>query len=175
MTSLALLEHTATAPPPPFNSNFYFAAATIIPILFLAIAVQGRGYQNLLTILTPLNQQLDRDDSPWYKHVAAIAAVLVVGAIAFLILAYGVLGEIESVIALYRQKTGYNTGSIVLTGVIILIIATATGPTLMFLRYYFQSFFFEGFFPNFQVAPHDHADTSPDDKPEPETGKPDSA
>jgi hypothetical protein len=38
MTSLATLAHTVPAPPP-FNGLFYATAATIIPVLFLAIAV----------------------------------------------------------------------------------------------------------------------------------------
>jgi hypothetical protein len=42
MTSLALLAHAAHAAPPAFNSTFYATAATVIPVLFLAIAVQGR-------------------------------------------------------------------------------------------------------------------------------------
>jgi hypothetical protein len=54
MTSLALLEHTATAPAPPFNGLFYATAATIIPVLFLAIAVQSRGYQDLLNVYNVL-------------------------------------------------------------------------------------------------------------------------
>jgi hypothetical protein len=40
MTSLALAAHAAAAPP--FNTAFYATAATIIiPVLFLAIGVQG--------------------------------------------------------------------------------------------------------------------------------------
>lgn len=46
MTSLASLAHQAS--PPAFNSAFYATAATVIPVLFLAIAVQGRSYENLL-------------------------------------------------------------------------------------------------------------------------------
>jgi hypothetical protein len=46
MSSLAALTHTAA--PPAFNGLFFATAATIIPVLFLAIAVQGRTYQNLV-------------------------------------------------------------------------------------------------------------------------------
>lgn len=46
MTTLALLAHHAAAPA--FNTAFYATAATVIPVLFLAIAVQGRGYDALV-------------------------------------------------------------------------------------------------------------------------------
>jgi hypothetical protein len=45
-TMPAALAHAPAAVP--FNANFYITAATVIPVLFLAIAVQGRTYENLL-------------------------------------------------------------------------------------------------------------------------------
>jgi hypothetical protein len=48
MTSLTALTHAAAPAAPAFNGLFYATAATIIPVLFLAIAVQGRGYENLM-------------------------------------------------------------------------------------------------------------------------------
>lgn len=47
MTSLTALEHTAH-PTPAFNGLFYATAPTIIPVFFLAIAVQGHGFQQML-------------------------------------------------------------------------------------------------------------------------------
>jgi hypothetical protein len=48
MSSLASLAHGARAAAPAFNGLFYATAATIIPVLFLAIAVQGPLYGDLL-------------------------------------------------------------------------------------------------------------------------------
>jgi hypothetical protein len=45
MSSLATLGHAAAPAPPAFNGLFYATAATIIPVLFLALAVQGTAYQ----------------------------------------------------------------------------------------------------------------------------------
>src|SRR5258708_6016603 len=39
-------------PAPPFNADFYSVAATVIPVLFLAVAVQGHAYQDLLSSAT---------------------------------------------------------------------------------------------------------------------------
>jgi len=49
MTSLTpLAQSAAHATSPAFNGLFYATAATIIPVLFLAIALQGRMYEDLL-------------------------------------------------------------------------------------------------------------------------------
>lgn len=48
MSSFALLAHGARAAALAFNTAFYATAATIIPVLFLAIAVQGRAFQEML-------------------------------------------------------------------------------------------------------------------------------
>jgi hypothetical protein len=48
MSSLASLAHEARTAAPAFNGLFYATAATIIPVLFLAIAVQGPLYGDLL-------------------------------------------------------------------------------------------------------------------------------
>ena len=37
---------------PAFNGLFYGTVATAIPVLFLAVAIQGRTYQNLLDLYT---------------------------------------------------------------------------------------------------------------------------
>src|SRR5580704_14204541 len=47
MSSLALLARHHAAPPA-FNGLFYGTAATLIPVFFLALAVQGGLYETLL-------------------------------------------------------------------------------------------------------------------------------
>jgi hypothetical protein len=49
--SITALTH-ATATVPVSNGLFYATAATIIPVLFLAIAVQGRGLNHMLRATT---------------------------------------------------------------------------------------------------------------------------
>jgi hypothetical protein len=51
MTSLTLAAQTAAAAPP-FNTAFYATAATVIPVLFLAIAVQGRALETVTNAAT---------------------------------------------------------------------------------------------------------------------------
>jgi hypothetical protein len=47
MTSLALVAPPTHAPPA-FNADFYVATVAVIPVLFLALAVQGSIYRNAL-------------------------------------------------------------------------------------------------------------------------------
>lgn len=55
MISLVALTHAATAPA--FNSLFFATAATMIPVLFLAIAVQGTTYQDLVKAYLAANRR----------------------------------------------------------------------------------------------------------------------
>src|ERR1700722_6172982 len=61
MTGIAL---ASTSNPEPFNTNFYVVAATVIPVLFLAIAVQGRLQANMLD--ASVNERRRRPGLPWY-------------------------------------------------------------------------------------------------------------
>ena len=61
MTSIAL---ASTSNPAPFNTNFYVVAATVIPVLFLAIAVQGRLQADMLE--ASVNERRRRPGLPWY-------------------------------------------------------------------------------------------------------------
>jgi hypothetical protein len=130
MSSLAPLAHAAASPP--FNGLFYATTATIIPVLFLAIAVQGRGYENLINSIDVVDPLTD-DSGPWYTVLGRMAAYLALFMAAGGILIYGVLSEIAAIYALYQQQAESGTGQLVLTGVIFLIIATAAGPALTLL------------------------------------------
>lgn len=144
-----------TARDQPFNGLFYATAATAIPVLFLAIAVQGTTYENLLAssarMAGPLLRNLWRlinDPGPRLRDLAA--ALLYVGiaspvlsllallpaAIAAAVLLSGFSGEAEALIALYHQRS--PTGPIsVLTAALILTAGVAAGPALRFARYFF--------------------------------------
>src|SRR5262245_12931129 len=60
MTSLALAAHAAA---PPFNANFYIVAATVIPVLFLALTFQGTTIfeRTVRAFLSALRTSLDPD------------------------------------------------------------------------------------------------------------------
>jgi hypothetical protein len=47
MVTLALAAHAASQKPAAFNGLFYATAATVIPVLFLALTIQGRAFRQL--------------------------------------------------------------------------------------------------------------------------------
>jgi hypothetical protein len=102
--TLALAHETA----PAFNTGFYAAAATIIPVLFLALTLQGTAYQQL--------KALKAETAPYFAGV-------VIGA--------GLAGEILAIVALYRQAVWYETASGVLIATIILMAAVAAAAFLV--------------------------------------------
>jgi hypothetical protein len=134
MNSVALAAHT-TAAAPAFNGLFYATAATIIPVLFLAIAVQGRTYENLVkTLRAPSPRWTWTFTGPWRQQLPAVIVALATMTIVVAILVFGAVSEILAVYALYQQQALARIGQGVLNAVIFLVIATAAGPALAFLR-----------------------------------------
>jgi hypothetical protein len=132
--NLALLAHHAASPA--FNGLFYATAATIIPVLFLAIAVQGLAFQQVLLAMRWLNGATNaaRRRHDYYRRyslplgLATIAAMLIAAAIPYL----GAAGEIDAILALYHQQAS-GAGSLVLAATILLAIVAAGGPAIAFV------------------------------------------
>jgi hypothetical protein len=131
MVSIALLEHTATAPPP-FNGLFYATAATIIPVLFLAIAVQGRTYENLIKTFSDAFRDWTTP-SRWIPRLPA-GAIAFTASMAGLMLLYSAGSEIAAIYALYHQQATRSTAQFILIAATFMIIMTAAGPTLTYWR-----------------------------------------
>lgn len=106
---------------PPFNTAFYSTAALLMPVLFLAIAVQGNAFQQVIsapgriaadaavTARGDLNQlKAARQDeilklfTVWLKIEAVRIAVWLLELAAYLIMAAGAIGELLAVYALYQ-------------------------------------------------------------------------
>jgi hypothetical protein len=145
MSSLATLAHAAAPATPAFNGLFYATAATIIPVLFLALAVQGRMYENLLQAARTLTPPWPRLPGfpgllgvllfllflvPW---LVLTTATRLLWLIAWLIPAAGAVGEGSAVYALYQGHDDSGTRLGVLVATLFLILAVATGPTLAYI------------------------------------------
>jgi len=136
MSSLASLAHGAPAAAPAFNGLFYATAATIIPVLFLAIAVQGPLYGDLLKASAATLRRFREHkagSSPrrlvlrlWTGSVLASSA-----AVAILIVTVG--GEIEALLSLNAQRA-YGDPHAAIAAAILLTAAAAIGPALAFAR-----------------------------------------
>ena len=101
-----------------FDPNFYVTCATVIPVLFLAVAVQGRTYESVL------ESALKAAQSPAKSETRA----RLLQAVAFAIWLAGVFGEGTSLVVLYRQAAWPNDRWLVLGATMILVVAASAGP-----------------------------------------------
>ena len=121
--------HTAfvlaqAAKDPAFNETFYSVAATIIPVLFLALAVQGPFLDELVSLA---DRQSARP-SPRRRGPLSTYAADAPWRIAAWVLIYSTIGEILAIFALYQQHATELGSSITFTGVTLLVVVTALKP-----------------------------------------------
>ena len=79
---------------PQFNIPFFTTAALVIPVLFLALAVQGSYYETLLTAFTAMNNVMKDSTRPRYQQAGAGIAALALFILAMLLLVAGVVSEV---------------------------------------------------------------------------------
>jgi hypothetical protein len=131
-----------------FPSDFYVTCATVIPVLFLAVAVQGRTFESIMRAYRTANQAFAEDMNrrlryaqskgysrrEWAKQVrkhrwssakfksdfSIVTAFFIVGA--------GVVGEFIALLALYRGSEVTYGRLLALLATLILVAAVAAGP-----------------------------------------------
>jgi hypothetical protein len=108
----------------PFNSTFFATVAVIVPVVFLALAVQSDYLARMflpsrrmdrLSSHPPMPTQI-RNMSIWYFGL--IPAVL-----GFLVIAYAVLGEFLSLLALDQRQAMIRSQTYVMQSVDLLLLA----------------------------------------------------
>ena len=123
-----------------FNSDFYVAASTIIPVLFIALAVQVPlfaqvfvAYQGFAHIRAEERtaRMFDRGGLG-YRVIFSVSSWLLICGLA-LILAAGVLGELLAFYALYQQQAQSSTRDIVFWLTIVLIFGVPAGAIATFV------------------------------------------
>jgi hypothetical protein len=127
MTSLASLAHAVAAPA--FNGLFYATTATIIPVLFLALTLQGTIFDRALRAYHSATKAAFTS-APGWQSTATLFAASVLRMTLTLILLAGVGGEALAIYALSQQQASASTQHHVLSSAIILTFATAAGPII---------------------------------------------
>jgi hypothetical protein len=120
-----------------FNVNFYIVTATINPIFFLALTLQGSFYNSLQgkvdENVKALHKALERTRKHEPMPIAmTVPAYFAMGLIlfAFLIVIAALIGELLSLLVLYREYAASQTGTYVLwstAGLILLTLAIPAG------------------------------------------------
>jgi hypothetical protein len=132
MTSLATLAHPARHAAPAFNGLFWATVATVIPVLFLAIAVQGPFYRDLLQAIAGRPERYRIRGHGWTvlpRQILVPSLSIGLQGIPLLILVYSVLGEVVALdsLARGRQIADPSAG---LSPAIFLTFVAVTGPAV---------------------------------------------
>lgn len=135
-------------PRPRSTACFYATVATVIPVLFLALALQGRVYQDLLkafrdTVTRDWDEYMERrlpaTSRPrlasllWLTTEAAFAVLMPLYG-AGLILVMGALGEITAILVLAQGSAGVLDRVTVEVSAIFLTVAAVAYPAIAFFR-----------------------------------------
>lgn len=127
MISLAALTHAA--PAPEFNGLFYATAATVIPVLYIALAVQGHAGASLAHAAVRI-----RTGGPAPMIFWRFATSQILGFLASLIITGGAIAEASAIWVLYEGRSEGNLGPVILGATIFLTVATAAGPAREYLH-----------------------------------------
>jgi hypothetical protein len=105
-----------------FNADFYVTCATVIPVLFLAVAVQGRAYESMLRSAQrrPQTGKFGRLSLP-YTLAGSV-----------LIAAAG--GEYLALLVLYQGSDWTGAREVVFACTLILVTAVGAGPVVLWLK-----------------------------------------
>lgn len=118
--------------PKTFDPNFYIVCATVIPVLFLAAAVQGSSYKTILD--TALKVRVTQAGDGWARKLVARSRARVLVYIAYFIWAAGACGEILALLVLYWGKEQPYDRRIVLLCTIFLVFAATDAPLSAFVQ-----------------------------------------
>ena len=120
----------------PFNSTFFATVAVVLPVIFLALALQSDYLARaLLASLQRWDQAGKRHQSDDPKRKSKVGNVLslllrlslalVIGTAGLLAMVYGILGEILALLVLEQRQALLATQSTVMNSAIALIVAAA--------------------------------------------------
>jgi hypothetical protein len=114
-----------------FNADFYITAATVIPVLYLALTVQGTMFPWLVARLGKALEKMKGEVGSKAKLVKLLGTLL--GAYtamtaAALIITAGVVGEIVALLVLVHRHDSTAARQIVFDSTVGLLVFTAAGP-----------------------------------------------
>ena len=119
-------------------SDFYVTCASVIPVLFLAVAVQGRTYESIVQALVKAQEEIKKKaeasgGSVWAITVPSYKANAVLVA-ALAILVAGGVGEFLALEVLYTgsERPAQRIWVFVLT--LLLLAVVIAGPAVALLR-----------------------------------------
>ena len=112
-----------------FNSDLYVTTATVIPVLYVAIATQLPFVRRATSWLATYSWKNARRKSHTALRVTAIIATPAILIAACVVLVISVIAETESVLALSRESDTHTIRLTVLSSTIALLILAVLTPS----------------------------------------------
>lgn len=116
-----------------FNADLYVAAATVIPVLYLALTLQGSTYHDLMTRWRKTNKESPFTFWP-QARVISVAFLSMAGAA---VIVAGIIGEYAALQALEDRTVGPNTRANVAFACVTLLVMVAIPPCWLFVTTFF--------------------------------------
>lgn len=113
------------------HANFYLVSATVIPVLFLAFALQTPFIERLRKAAEAAHEALDSSDDSIGRLYGRAMLVIVLAFIGRLTLLFGVLGEAFSLWALMDDQDAAYTRHVIFWIIIVLLVEVAAGPVFV--------------------------------------------
>jgi len=126
------------------NSDFYIVSATVIPVFFLALTLQGKQFDDAEQLMRKLNHsvkkhldQIEQDIAEGSGSLASLKALLpalastAIWIVATGLLVFSILGEVFAILPLYQGKADPGTRPLVLIAVLGLTIGVGL---LLYIR-----------------------------------------
>lgn len=112
-----------------FNSNFFIVAATVIPVLYLALTLQGSMLDGFIKQLSRYKADPRLPFVPYIRTVGILLIPIIIPLFMFL----GIVLEFFAFLALYQQKASLEDTQFIFIGVVCLLCLVAGGPAIKFL------------------------------------------
>jgi hypothetical protein len=115
-----------------FPVDFYVTCATVIPVLFLAAAIQGNAYTNVLG--AAMKAAETEPGATRGTKAYAFARSRLLRLIGYWIWCAGAIGEFLALLALYQGHEDSGSRLMVFLSTILLVVAVAAGPLDSYLK-----------------------------------------
>jgi uncharacterized membrane protein len=115
-----------------FNSGFYATAATVIPVLYVALTLQGSTFEESLKRWRESVDLGVRTTRSSLTSKARVVGSLVITLLIGLLLIFGICAEFVTVLALYHRNAGHASETLVLIAISLLLVLVASVPVVRF-------------------------------------------
>ena len=120
-----------------FDSAYYATAATIIPVLYVALTLQGSTFEeSLRRYRESVNSGVQSVRSDIRSRARVIGSLLITLLIG-LILTFGIYAEFVTLLVLYRQAAGQASALLVMIAISLLLVLVAAVPIARFCVTFF--------------------------------------